>query len=485
MLWNNKTNEELVVNVENALDYAGTAIHFHGIRQNQTIGQDGVASITQCPIPGDGGTMTYTWVATQYGTSWYHSHYAVQAWDGVFGPIEIAGPASAPYHKDLGAIMLSDWTHETSDSQLATAATNGGVMMNNGLINGNNTYTKAGETTTVGKRYEMVFEKDKLHRIRFVNTAMDTMYKIYFDDHEMQVISADFVSIEPFTTKVLSIAIGQRYDVIVKASATGGNHWFRAIGMGDCGGGREEGFDLRAIVRYDANNHDNPAEKDPSEVPDVGSDCFDMPMENFKPSLKIDLKDVPAKFELDHFIEFEQNSDPTTFAIDWRIKKNPYYSPWDYPTLQQIVEGNTTYDPRQQLIHLDSAKKWVYALIRTDAFTPHPIHLHGHDFYLLGQSDKPFDAATFVPQTVNPPRRDVAMITGEGYIVIAFETDNPGAWLLHCHIGWHTSQGFALTFMENVDKVKDLVDSGPMLKQCGDWKKFASDKKIKQHDSGV
>ena len=77
------------------------------------------------------------------------------------------------------------------------------------------------------------------------------------------------------------------------------------------------------------------------------------------------------------------------------------------------------------------------------------------------------------------------MITGEGYIVIAFETDNPGAWLLHCHIGWHTSQGFALTFMENVDKVKDLVDSGPMLKQCGDWKKFASDKKIKQHDSGV
>ncbi|KAK0639775.1 laccase 3 [Cercophora newfieldiana] len=477
--------DTVVVNVINALDYAGTAIHFHGIRQNHTIGQDGVASITQCPIPGDGGKQTYTFVATQYGTSWYHSHYAVQAWDGVFGPIQIAGPASAPYHKDLGAVMLSDWTHQTSDSLLEAAALNGGsVPMNNGLINGLNTHTKPGESTT-GKRYEMVFEKDKLHRIRFINTAMDTMYKISFDDHEMQVISADFVSIEPFTTKVLPIAIGQRYDVIVKASAGGGNHWFRATPMNACGGGRDEGVDVRAIVRYDANDKGTPDEKDPSTLPVIDDDCLDVPTTSLKPSAKIDLKDVPTKFQLDHNIDFEMNFDETTGAVDWRIKSQPYYSPWDYPTLQQIVEGNTTYDPRQQLIHVDSKREWIYALVRTSSGTTHPIHLHGHDFFILGQSDQEFNPDTFVPQTVNPPRRDVAMINGLGYIVIAFQTDNPGAWLLHCHIGWHTSQGFALTFMEHIDKVKGLVDSGPLLKQCSDWKTFAAEKKIKQHDSGV
>lgn len=56
----------------------GTSLHFHGIRQNMTNQNDGVPAITQCPLaPGD--TMTYTWRATQYGSSWYHSHFAVQA----------------------------------------------------------------------------------------------------------------------------------------------------------------------------------------------------------------------------------------------------------------------------------------------------------------------------------------------------------------------------------------------------------------------
>ena len=34
----------------------------------------------------------------------------------------------------------------------------------------------------------------------------------------------------------------------------------------------------------------------------------------------------------------------------------------------------------------------------------------------------------------NPPRRDVATLPARGYFVIAFITDNPGAWLMHCHI---------------------------------------------------
>ncbi|KAK4450874.1 multicopper oxidase [Podospora aff. communis PSN243] len=471
------------VTVENALDYAGTTIHFHGIRQNRTLGQDGVPSITQCPIPGDGGKMTYTWVATQYGTSWYHSHYGVQAWDGVFGAIHIEGPASSKYDTDLGPVMLSDWTHATSDSLLEAAALNfGGVPMNNGLINGTNTYKKPGEETVVGKRFELFFEEGKSHRIRFINTAMDTMYKISFDDHEMEVISADFVSIQPFTTKVLPIAIGQRYDVIVKATAGGGNHWLRAVAMGSCGSGRDEGFDVRAIVRYDPNNKDTPAEKEPTTI--IDDDCLDVPTSMLKPSLEINLKDVPAKFEPDHDIPFAMNYNETSGLVDWRVRGQPYYSPWDYPTVQQILEGNTTYDPRQQLIHVDGKKEWIYALIRTDG-TTHPIHLHGHDFFILGQSDQEFNPDTFVPQTTNPPRRDVAMITGSGYVVVAFQTDNPGAWLLHCHIGWHASQGFALTFMENIDRVKDFMNKDQLLKQCEDWKTFAAAKGIKQHDSGV
>ena len=47
---------------------------------------DGVNGVTQCPIaPGD--NFTYVWNATQYGSSWYHSHYSVQYADGAVGPM--------------------------------------------------------------------------------------------------------------------------------------------------------------------------------------------------------------------------------------------------------------------------------------------------------------------------------------------------------------------------------------------------------------
>lgn len=100
----------IVVHVSNSLQNNGTGIHFHGIRQNGTNQMDGTSGITQCPIaPGD--SLTYTWRAVQYGTSWYHSHFYVQTWDGLFGGILINGPASANYDVDLGHIFVNDWYH--------------------------------------------------------------------------------------------------------------------------------------------------------------------------------------------------------------------------------------------------------------------------------------------------------------------------------------------------------------------------------------
>ena len=40
-------------------------------------------------------------------------------------------------------------------------------------------------------------------------------------------------------------------------------------------------------------------------------------------------------------------------------------------------------------------------------------------------------------------------LPGLGHVVIAFKTDNPGAWLMHCHIALHASTGLALQIMEN------------------------------------
>jgi laccase len=95
------------ITVTNNLTNNGTSIHWHGNRQFQTGFADGVAGVTECPLA-PGQTKTYTWTATQYGTSWYHSHYSTQYADGVRGPIIIHGPATANYDVDMGPVMVED-----------------------------------------------------------------------------------------------------------------------------------------------------------------------------------------------------------------------------------------------------------------------------------------------------------------------------------------------------------------------------------------
>jgi iron transport multicopper oxidase len=43
--------DKIIVNVCNNLGNQSTTVHWHGIRQNGTNEMDGVAGVTQCPIP--------------------------------------------------------------------------------------------------------------------------------------------------------------------------------------------------------------------------------------------------------------------------------------------------------------------------------------------------------------------------------------------------------------------------------------------------
>jgi hypothetical protein len=61
--------DELIVHVSNNMPTNGTTVHFHGVRQLDTVAYDGVPGVTQCPIP-PGGSMTYKFKVTQYGSSW-------------------------------------------------------------------------------------------------------------------------------------------------------------------------------------------------------------------------------------------------------------------------------------------------------------------------------------------------------------------------------------------------------------------------------
>jgi len=109
----------------------------------------------------------------------------------------------------------------------------------------------------------------------------------------------------------------------------------------------------------------------------------------------------------------------------------------------------------------------------------HPIHLHGHDFAIVQQIEN----ATF-PDKLNltldnPPRRDVVLLPTNGYVVIAFKTDNPGVWIVHCHIADHAAFGLALQIIERQKAAQDLwpsVETSPALRRaqqgCFKWNKW-------------
>lgn len=207
--------DEVVIHVRNRLHETlnGTSIHWHGIRQQNNNQNDGVVSITQCPITPD-HEYTYRWRAQQYGTSWYHSHMALQAWDGVSGALVINGPATANYDVDAGTIMLNDWPHQTAAELFHFAQVVGPVTLNNSLINGTNTYGSGDDET--GERFKLKVEEDTSYRLRIINGALDTHYKFMIDNHTLTVIAMDFVPVEPFNTTFIDIDMGESHNPIFK-----------------------------------------------------------------------------------------------------------------------------------------------------------------------------------------------------------------------------------------------------------------------------
>ncbi|KAH9963717.1 multicopper oxidase-domain-containing protein [Lactifluus volemus] len=102
--------------------------------------------------------------------------------------------------------------------------------------------------------------------------------------------------------------------------------------------------------------------------------------------------------------------------------------------------------------------------ITIPAGVPHPIHLHGHAFHVVRS------AGTSTYNYVDPVIRDVVSLGGEtDNVTIRFFTDNPGPWLLHCHINWHLEMGFAVVFAEDVPEIPMQNNLNGTYYPSGTW----------------
>jgi FtsP/CotA-like multicopper oxidase with cupredoxin domain len=183
-----------------------TQVHWHGIRQFESVQHDGVNGITECPIaPGD--SFTYRFRALQYGSAWYHSHYSLQYGDGLLGPMTIYGPSTANFDSDQAfrPILLTDWSHRSvfEDWPLMLQLGNAPEMTNI-LINGTGQFGWGPKPD----KYTLFLEPGQKHMLILVNTAVDTTFVFSIDNHTLEVIEADFVPIKPYNTTNLRIGIG-------------------------------------------------------------------------------------------------------------------------------------------------------------------------------------------------------------------------------------------------------------------------------------
>jgi FtsP/CotA-like multicopper oxidase with cupredoxin domain len=111
---------------------------------------------------------------------------------------------------------------------------------------------------------------------------------------------------------------------------------------------------------------------------------------------------------------------------------------WKKPTLQTIVGGSQQFYNNSNVYSMQQKDKWYLWYIQSTAAVAlsHPIHLHGHDYYILGSGTGTWDGTATGLAFSNPTRRDTATLPAGGYLLLAFPADNPGMWVMHCHIAW-------------------------------------------------
>lgn len=139
-----------------------------------------------------------------------------------------------------------------------------------------------------------------------------------------------------------------------------------------------------------------------------------------------------------------------------------------HPRRPLISLPRTLWDPNQLVpyIHIDNETlagqgSCVDIVINNLDDGAHPFHLHGHSFWVLRShrsedrgwgsfnpySTRPGDSdhdSHFRLNTLNPVRKDTVSVPRRGHVVIRLWTDNPGIWMLHCHVLVHQASGMAM-----------------------------------------
>ncbi|TFK34125.1 laccase [Crucibulum laeve] len=420
-----------------------TSIHWHGIAQHGSNWADGVAGVSQCPIAPNHSFLYQFSAPDQAGTFWYHSHFGTQYCDGLRGPLVIYDPRDP--HKNLydvddesTIITLGEWYHTQTPSIVGIA------QADSTLINGKGRYPG-------GPKVDLAIvnvERGKRYRIRLLSISCDPNYFFSIDGHNLTIIETDGQNTVPNVVNSIQIFAGQRYSFVLNANQPVNNYWIRALpnsGYRNLTAGYSGGVNS-AILRYKGAPNRDPTTNSTQNNP--------LNEVNLHPLTNPAAPGAPTPSGADKSINIALSVDLVAGRF---LVNGTSFIPPTVPVLLQILSGKYSAQellPQGSVIPLPKNKVIELSIPAGVIGGPHPFHLHGHAFSVIRSAGS--DKLNYI----NPVRRDVVSIgdTLGDNVTIRFTTDNPGPWILHCHIDFHLDLGMAIVFAEDTTDTKSLIN---------------------------
>ncbi|KAG5650754.1 hypothetical protein H0H81_011166, partial [Sphagnurus paluster] len=393
----------------------------------------------------------------QHGTFWVHAHASGQYVDGLRAPFVIHPPKEAHSYDDEFTVVLGDWYHEEHAvllEQFINVDNPDGVepIPDSGLVYfaKNGAYLgpkvgKSGSAVGFNENATLPFVPGKTYRLRIVNTSAFAAFFFWIDGHKMRIIEVDGTDVKESPIDLLELTVAQRYSVLVTARKDTSANWAIHANMDT------DMFDevpatlnpnATASITYSAS----------APLKDLGfvNEYHDVDDLALVPIVPVPMPRATRKIELE--VSFETMDDGTNRGLFNGVTFNLPLVPSVFSelTLGPNATVANAYGPLSFVLnHLEV----VDIVIKNGDSGKHPFHLHGHEFQIVGRSSNykshnPKENPRIVEGQKNPIRRDTIQIPSGHSATLRVVADNPGVWLLHCHIEWHLQVGLAVQFVE-------------------------------------
>ena len=386
-----------------------TTIHWHGLRVPHAM--DGVPHLTQPPVP-PGGRFTYAFRCEDAGTFWYHPHAnsPEQLGRGLAGALIVEEPAGSAPAVDRDVTWLLSDVRVGPDAAIRDDFRNvrdishAGRLGNAVMINGR--VPQGGFDVRAGERL----------RLRLINAANARVFALTFEGHAPLVIALDGHPVAPHgpLDGRLFLGPGMRADLILDMTGAPGERFAVTDSFFPRGSYRltELAYSDAAPLRPAALTA--PAMLPPNPLPEPVLDARALRVEiAFGGGMMGGLQEATLDGERLGLRDLLRRG--MAWAVNGVVMAGHHHAP-----LFTLARGQSC------VATLRNATAWW-----------HPIHLHGHTFRVLTRNGTP---------TVHREWRDTVLMAPREEVEIAFVGDNPGDWMLHCHVLEHHAGGMGGVF---------------------------------------